>query len=153
MSNSYLFTWDYQPILSEELMKRKHYRSKNLLKLFNGRLKLLNEKLKGKAIESYAYVTGSEHIKAVGAIALISMLLIPEIGLAAETKGVDAFQDAFDKITGWITGSAGKLITIISIVIAGAIGIAGFPWKYVLGSFGVGMLLASSVTIVNMLFA
>ncbi|KIE04250.1 hypothetical protein NF27_IP00180 [Candidatus Jidaibacter acanthamoeba] len=115
------------------------------------KIALLSEKTNHQIVKQYVCISNNEHLKTMGAVALVAMLFVPEIGLAADN--VDAFKSMFDKIAGWITGSAGKLITVIAIAVAAFIGVLGFSMKYVLGSFGVGLLLAFSVSIVNMLFA
>ncbi|MEK6733861.1 MAG: hypothetical protein AABY27_02005 [Pseudomonadota bacterium] len=79
--------------------------------------------------------------------ALAATCLIPELSFAA-----DAFADIHTKVTGWIGGTAGKLITFICFAMAGIMGVAGFPTKYILGAMGTGLLLSSSGSLVNMLF-
>ena len=75
--------------------------------------------------------------------------LLPEICFAA---GEDAFAGILTKANGWVGGSAGKLITFSSLAIAGIMGVAGFPAKHVAGAVGVGLLLSSANSIVNMIF-
>ena len=81
---------------------------------------------------------------------LAATILLPEISQAAN---VDAFADIHTKVTGWISGTAGKLITFICFAMAGIMGVAGFPTKYILGAMGTGLLLSSSGALVNMMFA
>jgi hypothetical protein len=83
---------------------------------------------------------------AIASIATATMLL-PELSFA-----VDAFADIHAKVTGWIGGTAGKLITFICFAMAGIMGVAGFPTKYILGAMGTGLLLSSSNSLVNMMF-
>ena len=85
-------------------------------------------------------------------IALIAgaVCIIPEISLAADNT--DAFAGILTKANSWVAGSAGKLITFSSLAIAGVMGVAGFPAKHVAGAVGVGLLLSSANSIVNMIF-
>lgn len=78
---------------------------------------------------------------------LTATMLLPEISLAS-----DAFADIHGKVTSWIGGTAGKLITFICFAMAGIMGVAGFPTKYILGAMGTGLLLSSSGSLVDMLF-
>ncbi len=78
---------------------------------------------------------------------LAATMLLPELSLAN-----DAFADIHTKVTGWIGGTAGKLITFICFAMAGIMGVAGFPTKYILGAMGTGLLLSSSNSLVNMMF-
>lgn len=82
---------------------------------------------------------------------LAATILLPELSFAA--GGADAFADIHTKITGWVSGTAGKLVTFICFAMAGIMGVAGFPTKYILGAMGTGLLLSSSGSLVNMLFA
>ncbi len=84
---------------------------------------------------------------AVGVL-IAAIFLLPELSFAAG----DAFQDILTKAGGWVNGSAGKLITFISLAMAGIMGVAGFPTKYVVGSLGTGLLLSSANGIVDMIF-
>ncbi len=77
-----------------------------------------------------------------------AIFLLPELSFAAD----DAFQTILTKAGGWVNGSAGKLITFISLAMAGIMGVAGFPTKYVVGSLGTGLLLSSANGIVDMIF-
>ncbi len=83
-------------------------------------------------------------------VILAAAILLPEISFAAGSA--DAFAGIHTKITGWISGTAGKLITFICFAMAGIMGVAGFPTKYILGAMGTGLLLSSSGSIVDMLF-
>ena len=91
------------------------------------------------------------NLSSVTKIACIAgaMLMLPQLSFAA---GPDAFADILTKANGWVGGSAGKLITFSSLAIAGIMGIAGFPAKHVAGAVGVGLLLSSANSIVNMIF-
>ncbi len=82
---------------------------------------------------------------------LAAVMAIPELSFAAENA--DAFASIHSKITGWVSGTAGKLVTFICFAMAGIMGVAGFPTKYILGAMGTGLLLSSSGSLVNMLFA
>lgn len=84
-------------------------------------------------------------------IALVAgaVIALPEVCFADKP---DAFAGILDKANGWIGGSAGKLITFSSLAIAGVMGVAGFPAKHVAGAVGVGLLLSSANSIVNMIF-
>ena len=96
--------------------------------------------------------TYHKHRKVLATTAiLVSAVAIPEICFAAGT-GSDAFGDILTKASGWVGGSAGKLITFCSLAIAGIMGVAGFPAKQVIGALGVGLLLSSANSIVNMIF-
>ncbi len=75
---------------------------------------------------------------------LAAAILLPELSLAT-----DAFADIHTKVTGWIGGTAGKLITFICFAMAGIMGVAGFPTKYILGAMGTGLLLSSSNSLVK----
>ena len=92
-----------------------------------------------------------QRISTLTKIALIAgaACIIPEICFAA---GEDAFAGILTKANGWVGGSAGKLITFSSLAIAGIMGVAGFPAKHVAGAVGVGLLLSSANSIVNMIF-
>ncbi len=82
---------------------------------------------------------------------LAATALLPELSFAA--GGSDAFAGIHTKLTGWVNGTAGKLITFICFAMAGIMGVAGFPTKYILGAMGTGLLLSSSGSLVDMLFA
>ncbi len=77
-------------------------------------------------------------------------MVLPDISFAA--GGADAFAGIHTKITGWVSGTAGKLVTFICFAMAGIMGVAGFPTKYILGAMGTGLLLSSSGSLVDMLF-
>ncbi len=79
---------------------------------------------------------------------LAATMLVPEFTFATD----DAFANIHSKVTGWIGGTAGKLITFICFAMAGIMGVAGFPTKYILGAMGTGLLLSSSNSLVNMMF-
>ena len=64
----------------------------------------------------------------------------------------DAFAKVLTKASGWVGGSVGKLVTFTSLTMAGIMGVAGFPAKYVVGALGTGLLLSSAEGIVNMIF-
>lgn len=76
-------------------------------------------------------------------------LLIPELALADDP---DAFGVVYNKVNGWVGGGAGKLITFVSIIIAGVMGAFSFPIRYILGALGTGLLLSSASAIVEMIF-
>lgn len=82
---------------------------------------------------------------------LAATIVLPELSFAADN--VDAFASIHNKINGWVGGTAGKLVTFICFAMAGIMGVAGFPTKYILGAMGTGLLLSSSGSLVNMLFA
>ena len=84
------------------------------------------------------------------AVAVV-LTLMPELAMAADAKP-DAFATVLDKVNEWVGGSAGKLITVISIIIAAAMGVAGFSIRYILGAIGTGLLLSSANALVNMIF-
>lgn len=88
-------------------------------------------------------------------IGLITTVLffLPEVSFAADAgSNKDAFKTILEKATGWVGGSAGKLITFMSLAMAGIMGVAGFPTKYVVGALGTGLLLSSASGIVDMIF-
>lgn len=93
-----------------------------------------------------------QRVETLTKVALIAgaISIIPEISFAAEKA--DAFAGILDKANSWVGGSAGKLITFSSLAIAGVMGVAGFPAKHVAGAVGVGLLLSSANSIVNMIF-
>jgi type IV secretory pathway VirB2 component (pilin) len=93
----------------------------------------------------------SSRAMATVAAVVVACTVLPELGMAADTDA-DAFAIINNKIQGWVTGSAGKLITFMSIVMAGVMGVAGFPVKFMIGAIGLGLMLASASTIVDMLF-
>lgn len=76
--------------------------------------------------------------------------MLPDIVLAA--PGADAFDNALTKISGWTGGSAGKLITFVSLVSAGIMGVLGFSGRAIMGAIGIGVLLSAAKTIVDMIF-
>lgn len=91
-------------------------------------------------------ILGFKQYFAIGTLTAV-VFLVPELASAD-----DAFQAILTKTTGWVNGSAGKLITFISLAMAGIMGVAGFPTKYVVGSLGTGLLLSSANGIVDMIF-
>jgi len=84
-------------------------------------------------------------------VLIASLFFLPEVSFAAGGNA-DAFETIFTKASGWVGGSAGKLITFISLAMAGIMGVAGFPTKYVVGALGTGLLLSSANGIVEMMF-
>ena len=90
----------------------------------------------------FSYITNTAFI--LGAVCLL-----PEISFAA---GEDAFAGILTKANGWVSGSMGKLITFSSLAIAGVMGVSGFPAKHIAGAVGVGLLLSSANSVVNMIF-
>ena len=76
------------------------------------------------------------------------MCLMPEYALAVD----DAFEKMLTKVTGWVGGNFGKLVTFSSLVMAGIMGVVGFPTRYIAGAVGTGLLLASAKTLVDMIF-
>lgn len=86
-----------------------------------------------------------QHTAVIGILA--ATMLLPELSFAT-----DAFADIHTKVTGWIGGTAGKLITFVCFAMAGIMGVAGFPTKFILGAMGTGLLLSSSNSLVNMMF-
>ncbi len=94
-----------------------------------------------------------ERKKAIAAGSLIAAALIAEPALADSARAVaDPFAASYDKIVAWTTGTAGKLITLTAFIMAGISGVAGFRAAIVFGCLGIGIILAGSATIVNMLF-
>lgn len=89
-------------------------------------------------------------ITLVAVTALLS--LIPETAFANTGTPPDAFATIFTKVKGWVGGSAGKLITFISIVMAGLMGVMSFPARYIVGALGTGLLLSSASSLVDMIF-
>lgn len=74
-------------------------------------------------------------------------ILIPELASAA-----DAFNGVADKILGFTKTGLGKLITVCCFVAAGAMGVGGYPFKPVAGTFLTGLTFASVEPIMKMLF-
>ena len=109
----------------------------------------LVEAIKAKTLVSI-YHKNKKSLATTAAL-IVFAVATPEMCFAAGT-GTDAFGDILAKATGWIGGSAGKLITFCSLAVAGIMGVAGFPAKQVLGALGVGLLLSSANSIVNMIF-
>jgi type IV secretory pathway VirB2 component (pilin) len=72
---------------------------------------------------------------------------------AVTSSVADPFAATFTKLSGWTTGTAGKLITLTSFIMAGISGVAGFRPAIIFGCLGVGIVLAGSSSIVNMLFS
>jgi type IV secretory pathway VirB2 component (pilin) len=93
----------------------------------------------------------SSNKRAFAILALLTCIgcFLPEPALAA---GKDAFSEVYTKLSGWIGGSAGKVITIIAIFIAGLMGALGFSGRHVAGALGVGLLLSLATTVVDMIF-
>ena len=98
---------------------------------------------------STATFNQNKRVIATTLVVLASSVLIPYECFAA---GSDAFAGILTKANGWVGGSAGKLITFCSLAIAGVMGVAGFPAKQVAGAVGVGLLLSSANSIVEMIF-
>jgi hypothetical protein len=94
----------------------------------------------------------NNYAKTFAALGLLTTvgLLIPESAYAADTN--DAFAKVYETLSGWIGGSAGKLITLAAALIAGAMGVLGFSGRAAIGVLGVGLLLSTSTTVVNMIF-
>lgn len=69
---------------------------------------------------------------------------------AADDK--DAFLAVYNKVSGWTTGSLGKMVTILSLSMAALGGVLGFPFRYIAGAFGVGLIMSMSSSVVGMLF-
>ena len=104
---------------------------------------------KNKGLTLRTFTDQKISILAKTALAIGAVCLLPEICFAA---GEDAFAGILAKANGWVGGSAGKLITFSSLAIAGIMGVAGFPAKHIAGAVGVGLLLSSANSIVNMIF-
>jgi|GEM_PF-2910903 len=105
-------------------------------------MKKLNFKLKLSPEKTREYATVVSLLAAT--------LLLPELSFASAPQ--DAFANIHTKVSGWISGTAGKLITFTCFAMSGIMGVAGFPTKYVVGAMGTGLLLSSSNTLVEMLF-
>lgn len=85
---------------------------------------------------------------------ILATAMIAEPALADTARAVsDPFADTFNKISGWTTGTAGKLITLTAFIMSGISGVAGFRPAIVFGCLGVGVVLAGSSSVVNMLFS
>lgn len=82
-----------------------------------------------------------------------TLSFIPEAAFAnTSPPSTDAFATIFTKVNSWVGGSAGKLITFISIVMAGIMGVMSFPARYIVGALGTGLLLSSASALVDMIF-
>lgn len=112
------------------------------------RIKRITRKSKGLKLRTLT----NQRVATLTKIALVvgTVCILPEISFAADK--VDAFAGILEKANGWVGGSAGKLITFSSLAIAGVMGVAGFPAKHIAGAVGVGLLLSSANSIVNMIF-
>lgn len=108
----------------------------------------ITRKTKGLTLRALS----DQRISPLAKTALIvgAVCIIPEMSFAS--GGEDAFAGILAKANSWVGGSAGKLITFSSLAIAGVMGVAGFPAKHVAGAVGVGLLLSSANSIVNMIF-
>lgn len=130
-------------------------------------LKQIYASLKNKSFYCYAIINrrlfnnkhpiiSADLLKVVICIGLIT-LLVTDIALSntansQNTANSDAFLTVYEKIKSWTTGGVGKLITMLSLVMAAIGGVMGFPVRYIAGAIGVGLLLASASSIVDMLF-
>jgi hypothetical protein len=94
----------------------------------------------------------SINTKLLLALAVIPMAacILPEVVVAGPSP--DAFDNALTKIAGWTNGSAGKLITFISLVGAAIMGVLGFSGRAIMGAIGIGVLLSAAKAIVDMIF-
>lgn len=81
-----------------------------------------------------------------------ALFSLPALADAA-TAVSDPFAATFSKISAWTTGTAGKLITLTAFIMSGISGVAGFRPAIVFGCLGVGIVLAGSGSVVNMLFS
>lgn len=82
----------------------------------------------------------------------VSCCLLSEVALANTAASKDAFADVYTKLSGWIGGNAGKVITIIAVVVAALLGTLGFSGRHIMGAVGVGLLLSLATTVVDMIF-
>lgn len=80
-----------------------------------------------------------------------ALFALPALADTATTVS-DPFAATFGKISAWTTGTAGKLITLTAFIMSGISGVAGFRPAIVFGCLGVGIVLAGSGSVVNMLF-
>ncbi|AIL66162.1 hypothetical protein NOVO_09265 (plasmid) [Rickettsiales bacterium Ac37b] len=113
-------------------------------------IKLFNKKMWSAQMDRLSINSANKKVLMLGVIVLTTLCFFPDLVLA--DNNVDGFKVALDRAEGWISGTAGKLITFISILIAGIMGVAGFPAKHVAGAIGVGLLLSSAKSLVDMIF-
>ncbi len=97
-------------------------------------------------------ITKQHLLKFAGLAAISAMVLIPEFALAADAAIPDAFGTMHTKVNGWLTGSLGKLITLLSFVVTAFMGVAGYPVKAILGVAMLGLTLSSADSLISMLF-
>jgi hypothetical protein len=71
---------------------------------------------------------------------------------ATQAGTKDAFLTVYDKLSGWTQGTAGKLITLVTLLFGAVGGVLGFNSRIVFGAIGVGLLLATSTSFVDILF-
>jgi type IV secretory pathway VirB2 component (pilin) len=90
--------------------------------------------------------------QAVVTLLVTTTLLVEPAFADTVTAVADPFAATFTKISAWTTGTAGKLITLTAFIMSGISGVAGFRPAIVFGCLGVGIVLASSGSVVNMLF-
>jgi len=103
-------------------------------------------------IQSFRTKLKSINTKSFVALAVVSagLCILPELASAAVST--DAFDTALTKIAGWTSGSAGKLITFISLIGAAVMGVLGFSGRAIMGAIGIGVLLSTAKAIVEMIF-
>lgn len=108
--------------------------------------------MKRKTAKKPNHPINNNHAKTFAMLGLLTAagFLIPESAYAADAN--DAFAKVYETLSGWIGGSAGKVITLIAVSIAGVMGALGFSARYVFGALGVGLLLSMATTVVNMIF-
>ncbi len=87
-------------------------------------------------------------------ILLISSIVLfaPESFAANAGGETGAFADIYGKISGWASGTAGKLITLVTLLFGAVGGVLGFNPRLVFGCIGVGLMLSFSKAIVEVLF-
>ena len=105
----------------------------------------MNKQLKNNR---FSKIKGST-IKAIGVTWTLGAIMVcANEAMAAD----DAFKQALTKISGWTSGSLGKLITFISLIGGAIMGALGFSWKTVAGPIGIGLVLSMANAITNLFF-
>ena len=105
--------------------------------------------MKHKMANKLDYLISNNHIRTFTALGLLTVI---GFFISEPAYADDAFEKVYEKLADWIGGGAGKVITLISIGIAGIMGALGFSGRHVAGALGVGLLLSLATSIVDMIF-
>ena len=113
-----------------------------------------------KKIEKMTRVSTStlnqnKRVLATALVVLSSSVLIPEICFADPGTVADAatnLSPLFNKIIGSLSGTLGKVIMAVSLLMSGIAAVAGMNKAVILTPIGVGMLLGNASTLINWMF-